>query len=789
MSKKRRRMAGISAARQESVGATTLTPSRSSSGLRISPAALDGWDGALRPVPMTLAETKEIYGPALTLGAPEEVRMACDSQLEQTGVYSLLQHSFALGQMPQTQFLGYGVLQQIAQNGMIRACVETTADDMTRNWIELRREGEAKVGEKTDSQKLLESLGVNDDQADTEAADMLTAIDAEMARLKLRQTFHDAAALVGYMGGCLVFVDTGETDPQRLREPLHIGPASIELQKDRPLRFIPIDPVNVFPGLYNSLSPLREDYFKPRSWWVLGQEVHSTRLLRLVANELPVLLKPAYNFLGQAQAQILWDYVMHFQNVRVASQRLLGKFSLTVMKTDMQNVLTQQAGTAELDKRIALLVQHRSNDGVQVIDKEAEDIVKLETPISGVTDVVRQSLEILAAMNRTPAVKLLGISPSGFNATGESDIRNYYDHILSQQEKVLRPALQTVLKILQIKLFSSIDESITFDFSALSEADNAAIATTQKTKADTMAVLLDRQVISPEEARRALADDPDSGFADIDVDEAPEPQEGPEDMGGMPQPKLDDVDKAGAVYDANGNFKEGDHPRDNNGQFTSGSGGEGSKSYSGHESTLLESNEPDTALYEQFEKENEGNVKATAKAFFEKKLKGKYVDAPAGNGETIQPTFTGNTWRELKRDLNTDPLKGPLFPYMPDIMATGEHKRNKLHKQRDDGTTAFHEYTKTVPTKEGPKEAIVDVAERPNKTPKHTVYNMSREGTENYARRKAMEGQGEDKKNGSVPVPSGPFPIMRNETVSVEENISPMFEVVNLRWADEPRGY
>lgn len=554
MSRKRSRI-GVSAAPQ-SVAATTLTPSRSSAGLHISPAALDGWGASsMQALPMTIAETKQLYGPAMTLGAPEEVRVACDNQLEQCGVYSLLQHSFALGQMPQTQFLGYGVLQQIAQNGMIRACVETTADDMTRNWIELKREGESNDEEKTDRQRLIEGMGLTDEQSEDEAADQLAQLTAEMDRLDLQKKFHDAAALVGYMGGCLVFIDTGETDPQRLKEPLHIGPASMELQKDHPLHFVPLDPVNVFPGLYNSMSPLRQDYFVPRTWWVLGQEVHSTRLLRLVANEVPVLLKPSYNFLGMAQAQILWDYVMHFQEVRVASQRLLSNFSLTVMKTSMQDVLTQAGGTSELDKRIALLVKHRSNDGVQVIDKEAEDIVKLETPLSGVTDVVRQSLEILAAMNRTPAVKLLGISPSGFNATGESDIRNYYDHILSQQEKVLRPALQTVLRILQVRLFGKIDESISFDFAALSEADNAAIATTQKTRADTMAVLLDRAIVSQEECRRVLADDPDSGFSAIDVDDVPEPPAAdPNDMagfaGGEPEDQAnnDDVDKAGAIY-------------------------------------------------------------------------------------------------------------------------------------------------------------------------------------------------------------------------------------------------
>ena len=85
------------------------------------------------------------------------------------------------------------------------------------------------------------------------------------------------------------------------------------------------------------------------------------------------------------------------------------------------------------------MTQNMNNDGVLAIDKDDEDVLKLETPLSGVTDIVRQSLEILAALNRTPAVKLLGISPSGFNATGESDIRNYYDYITSQQEKTKLP--------------------------------------------------------------------------------------------------------------------------------------------------------------------------------------------------------------------------------------------------------------------------------------------------------------------------------------------------------------
>lgn len=528
----------------------------------------------------TLDEIRAVFGPAKTLGAPEEVVAACDSQLEMCGAYSLLQHSFALGQLPQANFLGYSTLQQIAQNGMVRACIETVADDLTRNFIELKREGESAEqkaqdkpgGDKEQGFEALLAKALNGDKPDAKEGDpvedeRLNKIDAELRRLNVRQVLHEAACLVGYMGGALVFIDTGETDAEALKMPLNMSKASAELRPERRLRFVPIDPINVFPGMYNSLSPLRPDYYKPRSWWVMGQEVHASRLIRMVANEVPVLLKPSYNFLGLAQAQILWDYVMHFEQNRDAVNRMLNKFSLTVMKTDMAEVLTQAGGLQELDKRVNLLVQFRNNDGVQLIDRESEDILKLETPIVGMTDVVRQSLEILAGINRTPAVKLLGISPAGFNATGESDIRNYYDHVLSQQEKMLRPALDKILKLVQIRLFGEADPTVTFDFCALSEADKAAQASTQKTRADTMAVLLDRNIVSPEECRKVLADDPDSGFADIDVDDMPEPKEqgeapGAEAMAGFagegangperpaPMPKLDDVDKAGAIGDA-----------------------------------------------------------------------------------------------------------------------------------------------------------------------------------------------------------------------------------------------
>ncbi len=307
--------------------------------------------------------------------------------------------------------------------------------------------------------------------------------------------------------------------------------------------FIPsrsIDPVNVFPGDYNSVDPLAADYYRPRTWYILGRKVHASRLLRVVPNEAPLLYRPNYNFLGIPQAQILWDYVLHFQENRDAENRLLNKFSTLVFKTDMSDIFNGARNLEQLDLRMQILARNRSNDGVLAIDRESEDVIKIETPLSGVSDIVRQSLEIVAALNRTPAVKLLGISPSGFNATGESDIRNYYDHIASQQEKVLRPVIQSLLDVLEVHLWGETDPDIHFEFAPLSETDDVTRATSMQTRVNTLTALLDRDVLSPEEVRRVLIEDPDSGLNDLDPEDVPEPSDiGQEETEGAPLPDVE----------------------------------------------------------------------------------------------------------------------------------------------------------------------------------------------------------------------------------------------------------
>ena len=421
----------------------------------------------------------------------KEMNMAFDSAGGFNTIYeSLTQHAYDLGQYPITSFVGYGVLQQIAQQGLIRACIQTVSDDLSRKWIKID--------------------GCDDPQK-------LEIIENELKKLHIKDLFHKAVTTTGYMGGAFIFIDTGEDD---LTLPLAINDLSAELKEGSKVKFVVVDPVNVSPIEYNCIDPLRDDYMRPRMWQVLGKRVHASRLLSFVENQPPMLLKPNYNFLGIPQAQILWDYVMHFNQTRASTARLLEKISLLVVQTDMDAVLSDEHGIELFDAKMEFLERYRNNDSVFVCDKESEGVMNVQTTIAGCTDVVRQSLELIACINRTPAVKLLGISPSGFNATGESDLKNYYDYISSKQE-LYREQIQTIINVIQLCEFGTIDPAITFKFEPLNEENKASQAMTAQTKIGALTQLVDRQAMSAEELRTAVREDEDLGLSFLD-EEMPE---------------------------------------------------------------------------------------------------------------------------------------------------------------------------------------------------------------------------------------------------------------------------
>ena len=403
-----------------------------------------------------------------------------------------------------TGFPGYPYLSQLTTRAEFRQVSTTIANEMTREWIS--------ISSKSDEQS---------------QNDKINAIENKLRELKARGIVHNAVLNDGYFGRGQIYF---EIDGHELTDPLVISNKTI--QRGSLKRISSIEPMWTTPSMYNALKPEAVDFYAPNQWFMLGRPVHASRLLTIVMRPMPDMLKPAYNFSGMSLTQMIDGYVQMWLRCRQSVSDLLSNFSTTILKTDMGQVL-QGGESSDVFNRADLFTMLRSNKGMMLLDNESEDMMQLNTPLGGLSDLQAQSLEHICVVSRIPSVILTGISPSGLNASSEGEIRVFYDWISSQQEAHLRPILDVLIKIIQLDLFGVVDDDIEFSFCplwAMNEKEQSEIRTAN---ANADQIYISNGVLSPDEVRERLATDKDSIYQGLDLTreiEMPE-QENPFDDG------------------------------------------------------------------------------------------------------------------------------------------------------------------------------------------------------------------------------------------------------------------
>ena len=89
--------------------------------------------------------------------------------------------------------------------------------------------------------------------------------------------------------------------------------------------------------------------------------------------------------------------------------------------------------------RAASLFDLLSTYGIAIIDSE-ESLERFEATLTGVPDTLDRLTSRLAAAAGIPATVLLGEAPAGLNATGDSDVRNYYDRLQADRTSKIVPS-------------------------------------------------------------------------------------------------------------------------------------------------------------------------------------------------------------------------------------------------------------------------------------------------------------------------------------------------------------
>ena len=389
------------------------------------------------------------------------------------------------------QFMGYPYLSELTQRPEYRRPAEIIAKEMTRKWIKLVAKG------------------------DEDKSDRIAELEEELKRLGVQKVFREVIEQDGFFGRAQIYIDIGVNteDAAELRAPLLMSTAKIE--KGALQRLIIVEPIWTYPNFYNAFDPLDKTFFKPQTWFIMGKEVHTSRLLTFVSREVPDMLKPSYAFGGLSLSQMLKPYVDNWLRTRQSVSDLLHAFSVFVLKTNFGDALNSGAGES-LINRVLAFIRLRDNRGLFVVDKDTEEFDNVSAPLGSLDALQAQAQEHMSSVSGIPLVVYFGISPHGLNASSEGEIEVWRNWIAGQQEAIT-PNLSRIINIIQLSLWGDVDKDIGFIWVPLKTLSDKDIADLQKTKAETGQVLITAGVIDPTEERKRISEDEDTQYPGLDM--------------------------------------------------------------------------------------------------------------------------------------------------------------------------------------------------------------------------------------------------------------------------------
>ncbi len=283
-----------------------------------------------------------------------------------------------------------------------------------------------------------------------------------------------------YGGGAIV-IGTGETDPAALARPL--DPDALPRGG---LRFL-----HVVSRWQLSVPAVDRDPLSPWFGEALFYEVvapergalrlHPSRVVRFLGNPLPDPSLAA-SVWSDSVLQALYDAVHAVALTTAGATSLMHEAKVDVVTVpNLSEHLSSADTTAQLSARFAYAAAMKSINNLLLLG-DGESWARQRVDFAGLPEMVRTFLQVAAGAADIPVTRLLGQSPAGLSATGESDTRNYYDMIAARQELDLRPQLERLDRL--ILASEGLDpDALTFAFRPLWQMDAATAATVALTKA------------------------------------------------------------------------------------------------------------------------------------------------------------------------------------------------------------------------------------------------------------------------------------------------------------------
>lgn len=354
---------------------------------------------------------------------------------------------------------------------LAKKIVNAVADDMTREWLHVTFDGE--------------ELGTTIDQAEK--------------RFALKRKTNEALKWSRLYGGAVIIIGTRD---RNLAKPL-----DVKNVRKGDLRYLHVvDRWRLSPA--GSLNrDLESPNFGMPDSYVLAEstvQVHHTRVLRFNGEKLPYFAWLRNAMWDDSVLQHVMDSLMNCDTTTQAIATMMFESNVDVVKSEgLADVLARKDGEAVLTKRFQVAALLKSFNRMLLLDG-TESYEKKQNSFANLDKVIQQFMIDVSGAADIPMTRLFGTSATGMNATGDNDVRNYYDMVSAKQEAELRPQLEYLYEVLVRSELGHMPEDFRFDFNPLWQLSETEQATVEKTRAERDQVYLNAGVVTEALVAREL---------------------------------------------------------------------------------------------------------------------------------------------------------------------------------------------------------------------------------------------------------------------------------------------
>jgi len=366
------------------------------------------------------------------------------------------------------------------QDWLSRKIIETIPDDCTRKWIDIHIPDEKNV---RDIQEKLKKLNA------------IVKIKEAMINARL---YGGSVILLGIANGQ---APIESLDYDNIDDILYLNVLDMTSLTVASYYKDPFKPNYGEPEFYKLNTKLRSDNDN-----LIDHRIHETRLLRFDGAYLPEFTRHINKGWNDSVLNSMQQALKQYGTSIQAGALLFQDFISKVLKMpNLSELLQSDDGRRALELRLQYAIANFSSLGIILLG-ENEEFSKIQTPISGLAELIDKYIQIVSASSSIPRARLFGQS-LGTLAGATETTRAYYDYLCGYQIDHLQPQLMKLIKILlnsKNGLTKGIEpEEWNFKFNSLWDATDKELTTARKMQGQTDELYIKNKTLTSEEVGRS----------------------------------------------------------------------------------------------------------------------------------------------------------------------------------------------------------------------------------------------------------------------------------------------